>query len=541
MSDPTSPESASRPVDTAPERPEPSAAVDDEPGAVVDPAATTTALDDPAAGWRRLSIRMLAVHPIIELWRALPALVALVFLNRREQSGLWPLIGVAVVVGLGVTRWFTTTYRVTPAQIQVRRGLLSRGTLSVPRDRVRTVDVTSHLMHRLLGLSRITIGTGQSDRKKEDGLRLDALTVTAARRLRDELLHERGMVRGTDETDTGTREAPPESVITVLKPSWVGYAPFTLSGLATIGVVIGFVANLARQAQVNLFDSGPVSEARHELSSLPIVFAVLVAIVFVVVVVSILSMAGYILAAWNFRLSRQGATLHITRGLLTKRATTIEEARLRGAEISDPLLLRLVRGARATAITTGLRVGRGAERGGTILLPSAPAAEVARATGDVLGTSQPLSAPLARHGPAARRRRFVRVLAVAAFATIGTGLLWEFADWPVVFPIAALALFPIGTLLAVDRYRNLGHTLVDGYLVTRQGSVIRRRYMLSSEGIIGWNEHQSYFQRRAGLVTLTATTAAGKQAYEIVDVETATAIAVADRATPGLLTPFLRD
>ena len=58
-------------------------------------------------------------------------------------------------------------------------------------------------------------------------------------------------------------------------------------------------------------------------------------------------------------------------------------------------------------------------------------------------------------------------------------------------------------------------------------------------GIIGWNLQQSWFQRRAGLVTLVATTAAGSQAYAAVDVPEHLAIALADEAVPGLVTPFL--
>ena len=99
--------------------------------------------------------------------------------------------------------------------------------------------------------------------------------------------------------------------------------------------------------------------------------AAVAALVLVAVVVA--STVGYALAFWDFRLTRHPrGTLHVTRGLITTRATTIEERRLHGAEISEPLLLRMVAGARLIAIATGLRVGRGAERGGSLLVPPAP-------------------------------------------------------------------------------------------------------------------------------------------------------------------------
>jgi putative membrane protein len=102
-------------------------------------------------------------------------------------------------------------------------------------------------------------------------------------------------------------------------------------------------------------------------------------------------------------------------------------------------------------------------------------------------------------------------------------------------------LAPVGGLfLARDRYAGLGHALTRDYLVVRSGSFRGRRDALQRGGIIGWNIDQTWFQRRAGLATLTATTAAGKQAYQAIDIPEGVAIAVADEAVPGLLAEFVR-
>ena len=148
---------------------------------------------------------------------------------------------------------------------------------------------------------------------------------------------------------------------------------------------------------------------------MPVAGLVVVVLAAVVVVVALLSTGGYVLAFWGFRLTRHsGGTLHVARGLLSTRATTIEERRLRGVELSEPLLLRWAGGARCVAIATGLRVGRGAERGGSLLFPPGPRSEARRVAAEVLRTGDPLTAPLtraraARHPPAlhprARRRR----------------------------------------------------------------------------------------------------------------------------------------
>jgi putative membrane protein len=57
--------------------------------------------------------------------------------------------------------------------------------------------------------------------------------------------------------------------------------------------------------------------------------------------------------------------------------------------------------------------------------------------------------------------------------------------------------------------------------------------------VIGWNLRSTYFQRRAGLVTLTATTAGGRQRVRILDVPDAEALRVARGAPAVLLEQFL--
>jgi len=329
-------------------------------------------------------------------------------------------------------------------------------------------------------------------------------------------------------------------VLAALRPGWVWYGPFTLSGLVTIGVVVGFVYRLANEAHVNPGRFGPLRAISHQLSRVPLGIAIGEVALAVLVFVAVASTVGYVVAFWGFRLSRQDTgTLHMTRGLLTTRATTIEERRLRGVELSEPLLLRAVGGARCIAIATGLRVGRGAERGGSLLLPPAPHAEAVRVAAEVLGDPHPLTVELTGHGRRAARRRYLRALEVAAVLPVGLALLWWLAGWPGWAPVVALAVLPVAAALAADRVRSLGHAIAGGHLVVRQGSVVRRRYALARDGIIGWHLRQSIFQRRAGVVTVIATTAAGRQHYSLLDVPVDLSVPVVDEATPGLLEPFL--
>jgi putative membrane protein len=496
------------------------------------------AVIDAGDGWRRLSPRMLAVHPVMELRRLIFPLIAVLIglRNGNAGDGGWWAAGIGGIgIVLGFLRYFTTSFRITPTHVQVRRGLVRRRTLTVPRDRIRTVDVTSNVLHRIFGLARVTVGTGQTD-KKNDGVKLDGLSAAAAENLHRELLHRPA---ATPVPDAGPAVAPPETVLAALDPAWVRYGPFTLSGLVAIGVLFGLGSRLVNEGNVDLAKIGFVHDSIVYLEARPLPVAILLVAAAVVVFTVIASTIGYILTFWNFRLSRHSSgTLHVRRGLLTTRSTTIEERRLRGVELSEPLLLRSVRGARVLAIATGLRVGRGADRGGSILLPPAPRAVAVDVAGMVIGDPDPLTVALTRHGPGASLRRFTRaatvstvlILIVLAFVLLAGAPWWAF--W------TALALLPIGALLAADRAANLGHALTDDWLVSRHGSLVRRRHVLHTDAVIGWNMTTSLFQRRVGLTTLVATTAGGRQQYAIPDVAAAEAIRVARTAVPGLLEQF---
>lgn len=496
--------------------------------------------EETVVAWRRLSPRMLAVHPVMELRRLIfPLLAVLIGLrNGSGADGGWWALGIGGIgIVLGFLRYFTTSFRITPTHVQVRRGLFRRRVLTVPRDRIRTVDVTSNVLHRIFGLARVTVGTGQTD-KKNDGVKLDGLGAAAAENLHRELLHRPAATPVHEVSQVAG--AGSETTLATLDPRWVRYGPFTLSGLVAIGVLFGIGSRLVSESHVDLAKIGPVHDSIGYLRDRPLPVAILLVAAVVVVFTAIASTVGYVLTFWNFRLSRHSSgTLHVRRGLLTTRNTTIEERRLRGTELSEPLLLRAVGGARVLAIATGLRVGRGADRGGSVLLPPAPRAVAVAVAGTVIGDADPLTVVLTRHGPRAGLRRFTRAVTVSvilslivlAFVLLAGVPWWAF--W------TALALLPLGVLLAADRAAALGHALTGDWLVSRHGSLVRRRYLLRTDAVIGWNMTTSLFQRRAGLTTLVATTAGGRQRYSILDVPDPEAIRVARTAVPGLLDQFL--
>lgn len=484
----------------------------------------------PEAPWQRLDPRMLLVHPVREVGRFLPVLIGVVVLGAGSDRIGWPqLLAVVVPIGIGLARYLTTRYRIHADRVELRRGLVSTHVLSTPLDRVRTVDITASPIQRLLSLATVRIGTGTGG---EDDLDLDGLPTERARALRSELL--RSIRPAAEPVDPG---APPveghEEVVARFDPGWLRYAPFTSAGFVALAAVLGVLAQLG--SELGLFGRLEEDPARVSLE-LGGAVTLLALALGVVVVVAAFAVIGYLVANGNFALSHTtpDGSWHVRRGLLTTRETSLDDDRLRGVAVGEPWGLRLVRGGRLSAIVTGLDRS---ESGSSALLPPTPRHLVDRVAAAVVGSSAPVHAPLVDHGPRARARRWTRALVPTTLLAAGAVTVAVGADVPGLFALA-LVLVLAGAALGFDRARSLGHALVDGWLVARSGSLTRRRELLATDAVIGWNLRSTWFQRRAGLVTLTATTAGGPQHVTVLDVPEPVAVGLATEAVPDLLGQF---
>jgi putative membrane protein len=476
---------------------------------------------------------MLLVHPVNELIKFLPVLIGVFVLGSTGGGEMWQVIGVAFPIGLGVLRFLTTRFRITATQIELQRGLLSRSLLTAKLDRVRAVELTSSPIHQLLGLAKVEIGTASAAKDNDERFALDGLPLAEARDLRVALLH-----RAHPEHDDGAGAHPTlaahDEVLLRFDPAWARYAPLTTSGSVIAAAVLAAFGQFTNGLVVGLSEhSWPVRYVEHHPAA-----SVVLALVSFLVLGALFAVLGYLVQNWAFTLARdvRGRTYHVRRGLLTTRETSLEVARVRGLELGEPLGLRLAGAAKLSAVVTGVSKK---ESGTTLLVPTAPRGIVQSTGSSAIGTSEPLHLTLRAHGPRALRRRYTRALAVGAVLPVAVLVAALTTALPLWAVLPALLVLPAAAVLAADRYRGLGHALTDEHLVVRSGSFMGRRDVLQRTGIIGWNLRQTWFQRRAGLATLVATTAAGHQGYAALDIPLDQAVAVAVEAVPGLLEPFL--
>ena len=239
-------------------------------------------------------------------------------------------------------------------------------------------------------------------------------------------------------------------------------------------------------------------------------------------------MAQSYLTYANLELRRDADLLHLSNGLVRVRERTFDMRRFRGGSLREPLMVRLFGGARLDAVMTGVAgVGEA-----TQLLPPCPRSTASSVLADLIARPEAVTGALRAHGAAATRRRWNRAMALPAMMAVGSLVLAGTSGAPA-WVWSALAVVTLGSMaLAADRSRSLGHRVGDGWLVTRAGSLQRRRDCVAAEGIVGWTVRQTLLQRRSGVATLIAATAAGVKRYEVVDVPADLAWSIAAATSP---------
>ncbi|MEO3758739.1 PH domain-containing protein [Mycobacterium sp. B14F4] len=457
---------------------------------------------------------MLLAQPVHEVLRQIPVIVGTLVLGAATGNPVVAFAALALTVGVGLARWFTTSYRIGPGDLQLRTGLLQRKVLSLPRNRIRSVSTDARLLHRLLGLTVLRVSTGQ-EATGDAAFALDGVPAGQVPQLRALLLAD------SLASDDGEPVAAGR-VLARWKPSWLRYSALSFTGLAMIVAAAGLVYQAGAEAALR--DSRLAEAGLDAAERLGVVASVALAAVVLVLASVVLSVLQSLLAYGNLELRRDFDVLHLRHGLIRVREHTFDMRRLRGGTLREPLLVRLFGGARLDAVMTGV-AGAGEA---SMLLPPCPKATAETVLTDLIERPDAVSGPLRGHGPAATRRRWTRALGVPAVAAVvlalGPAPAWVWAVWAVATACCAA--------LAADRARSLGHRVAAGWLVARTGSLQRRRDCIAGTGIIGWTVRQTLMQRRSGVATLVAATAAGVKRYQVIDVPAELAWSVAAEASP---------
>ncbi len=486
------------------------------------------------------------LHPITLLQRVVASLPALAFILlpalTSSDTESWFTLAIALAYGFFalpaiVLQYMRFSYRVTPREIIIQSGVLTRKNRSIPIERVQNIQIEQPLLPRVTGTARVKIETAGSS--STEGV-LEYIGLDAAHELRRTIRSFKEQAAPSSHT-ASTASDPDEPAVATSDDDDLGTPLFAmplqrvlLSGafrfsLLYIAVIFSFIELLNPNPNdiARWMTRGELEGLLDTATTSPWLIGIATVIV-----------AGFF--AWctgiavnlnkyyNFRLWRDEEKLRFKRGLLTLSEGTIPLKKVQTLILRTNPLMRFFGWYALEVQTVGLNVE---EQGHRVVVPFAQKSEILPLARQIHDFSMPDA--FSSVSPLTVRRHFVRYTAVlvvlTALASYVATLIDGVAIWQEVW--WALALTPLILGYALLHYRNHYYAVGDDGFYVRRGVVRQYLWITPVEKYHVFYRRASVFQRRLGLESLFVDTAgAAAFAYpEVIDLPEEAAHATLNR------------
>lgn len=462
------------------------------------------------------------VTAVIELLKTLKEaiipLLVIVVANGigRERSGNFWLDNLTILIFgafvvftavAGFVKWKRFVYWFEDGELRIEHGLFVKKKRYIPFERIQSVDYTEGIFHRPFGLVKVKIETaGNSSVLEGAEADLTAVTRAEADRVSSVISEAKRRRRaGVQEVQEDGTEAV--AVLPAEEPEEEAKVLFRMGRkeiflLATfsgrIGIIFsGIAIFLSQFADILPFDviyDEVVAFIRFG------VFMVAVAVLAVMLVGWVLSVAWTYLGFYGFTVSFDGDDLFISRGLLEKKRVTVPLKRIQAVRVSENPFQKLLGYVSVKVHSAG---GSAKEGGAAIgLFPLVKKREVNGLLSELfpdIETSGELKRIPVKSRPFYYRLDFIWVIPL----TVASGYF--------LFPYGLLALLiiPLIILLGLWQHRSAGWAVRDRQLTVRWRDFTLHTVYVFRKRVQSMQEHQTIFQRRRNVATVTAAFKSG--------------------------------
>ncbi|MFK8023594.1 MAG: PH domain-containing protein [Ilumatobacter sp.] len=434
------------------------------------------------------------------------AAIALFFVFTRG-IGSWllivlPVLAVAIGIAAGLS-WWRFTFQLVDDEFIVRSGVLRIDRLSVPIARVQSVSTQQDLLHRLVGVVRISLDTAGSE---ETEFRLDAVDRSIA----DEMQRAVGRVRphqvdssasGPAHIGADTSTEPSARTLLAHSPGRLAIAAVTSWPWAGLVVLAPLFA-----ARDQVGDDLPVPEVDLERAQW---WWVAPGIGIVVTVAVVLNVVQLLLRNWNLRVEADDTNVRRSAGLVSKRRDARDASRVQVVSTAaNPL-------QRAVGLST---VGLSVSGDGDLEVIGCDADEIARLSAAVDHETVTALAPARRIERAEIWLATRNTSLLAAVIAAATAVL--FGWWA----LLAFAIVPVTWFRRWRHVRNFRWDVTDTELVA-VGRIIddwsEQSLLRSTNGV---SVRRSFYERRRSLASVDVETAAGTITIGMLSIDEANAV-----------------
>jgi putative membrane protein len=459
---------------------------------------------------------------LLRVGASLPPLL-LILLPTLQNPSSTNVLSVVLTVFYGVValpaivlQYLRFSYRITPKQIVIQKGVIKRQNRSIPIERVQNVQIERNLVARLLGVAKVTIETAGSSATEGS---LEYVGLNDAHEIRRVVRTFQHRTAGDEAPTEANADADPpsETLFSMTLPHVLlsGAFRFSLLYIALVFSVLELV-NPEAIIQRVLRSQGRIEQLTSTMAAHP-VLTILATVVVAAFFGWISGIAIHLAQYYNFALWLDGDKLRKRHGLFTVTEGTIPLEKVQALILRTNPFMRLFGWYELKVQTVGMNVD---EQGHRVIAPFAQYE-------DVLALAQrvrPFDLPetFGNVSPITIRRHFFRRTVALAALLLPTAYFWP-ADWwhlgGTALPWWGFGLVPFILIWARLHYHNHDYAIRNDGLYIRRGVLVHHLWILPVEKFHVFHATASIFQRRLGLKTLFVDTAgAATFAYpEVID------------------------
>ncbi|MFT4246562.1 MAG: PH domain-containing protein [Pseudomonas sp.] len=398
-----------------------------------------------------------------QLRQFLIPILALALFGGRGERHEWAnqfatLIVVCVLVGVSILRYLTYRYRIGSDGVAIRSGWLQRSRRDIPFARIHNVVVHQSPLHRLFGVAEVRLESA-GGHKPEAQMRV--------LRLEQALALER-QVRHRGEAAAGDAGPPPGDALLVLPSAEiVRLGLISNRGMVVVAAAFGLLYQMFPQRQVSRFiqhhgeQAYRYAEQLHPGMQATALFAA-IALIAVLAVMRLLSVALALLQYHGFRLSESQRRLIVERGLLARLRTSVARRRIQAWTLQEGVLHRLF-GRRHLRVDTAVSESHGEE--GRALKELAPIATPQACDTLVRRLLPGVQWPPPRWQPVATHCWWRLCLPSLWLLPLAAVLYLRFGAWS----LLVLAWWPWSVFKASRQVRRMGYALDERLVAVRGG------------------------------------------------------------------------
>lgn len=436
------------------------------------------------------------------------------FMLARAPSIAW-LFVVALLVGcvlLGIAglTWWRYTFCVVNSELQVRSGVLSQQTLSVPLDRIQSVLLEQKVLHRPFDLVQVSVRTAGSDTAE---FTIDALHRPVADALQRAAADHRrtsaAVVTVSDSSGQAVDPPPPQRPDRIVlqhpprRIATIALTQMPLTGIAVVAPLLAVADDLADVVPLGL----PAVD--EPTIGVWLVWMIPLVILAVFVVGLILNLIRVVLTDWNLTVTSTAEGLRRNAGLLSTTSIASRIPRIQRVVIKQRLLEGMV-GLHTVVLHT---IGDG-----DFVIPGCDASQVDEIRALVLEDSDEIET-LDRRVSSAEVFKAVRSTSIVSVVLVGAAFM--LVGW---WALLIFLSVPARGLVVRRQVRRRRWAATMDAIIDRQEYLGWSRQDLLLRKVNGVKVSQSRFERKRDLATVWLQTADGSMSIGMVGVDEARAI-----------------